>query len=71
MPKAYSVRAGAVRHLLCGECVKQMVADILGELRAFAVDEVSPRDLALLKFPWCDACDASFAGARETVEVSQ
>lgn len=69
--KAYLVRAGSVRHLLCGDCVKQMVADILGELRGFTVDEVTPADLGLLKFPWCDACDASFAGAVEKVEVAQ
>ena len=69
--KAYLVRAGKVRHLLCGDCVKQMVADILGELRGFSVDEVGASDLALLKFPWCDACDASFAASVEKVEVSQ
>jgi hypothetical protein len=48
-----------------------MVADILGELRGFTVDEVSAEDLALLKFPWCDACDASFAGVSEKMEVPQ
>ena len=69
--KAYLVRAGSVRHLLCADCVKQMVADILGELRGFTVDEVSGADLALLKFPWCDACDASFAGVSEKMEVPQ
>lgn len=69
--KAYIVRAGSVRHLLCGDCVKQMVADILGELRGFTVEEVSGGDIALLKFPWCDACDASFAGEVEKVEVAQ
>lgn len=69
--KAYLVRAGSVRHLLCADCVKQMVADILGDLRAFTVEEVSSGDLALLKFPWCDACDASFAGVAEKMEVPQ
>jgi hypothetical protein len=68
--KAYVVRAGTVRHLLCGDCVTQMVADILGELRAFSVDEVSAGDLALLNFPWCDACDASFAGSLKKEEVA-
>jgi hypothetical protein len=48
-----------------------MVADILGELRGFTVDEVSAEDLAILKFPWCDACDASFAGVSEKMEVPQ
>ena len=69
--KAYLVRAGKARHLLCGDCVKQMVADILGELRGFSVDEVGASDLALLKFPSCDACEASFVGLIEKVEASQ
>lgn len=69
--KAYLVKAGTVKHLLCGDCVKQMVADILGELTAFTVNEVSSDNLAFVEFPWCDACDASFAGSVEKVEVSQ
>ena len=68
--KAYLVRAGKARHLLCGDCVKQMVADILGELRAFSVEEVISSDIALLKFPWCDACELSFAAAVK-MEVPQ
>ena len=69
--KAYLVFAGKVRHVLCGGCVKQMVADILGDLQSFTVQEVRPEDISLLIFPWCDACDASFVGGFEKMEVPQ
>jgi hypothetical protein len=69
--KAYLVFAGKVRHVLCGDCVKQMVADILGELQSFTVEEVKSQDISLLVFPWCDACDASFTVTSEKMEVPQ
>jgi hypothetical protein len=69
--KAYLVYAGKVRAQLCADCVKQMVADILGDLQSFTVEEVKSEDVSLLIFPWCDACDASFIGSAVKMEVPQ
>jgi len=69
--KAYLVYAGNVRAQLCADCVKQMVADILGDLKSFTVEEVKSQDVSLLIFPWCDACDASFVGSLKKEEVAQ
>ena len=66
---AHIVTAGKERQLLCSDCVAQMFSDIGSTLSHLTVDRVTASDLALLKFPWCDACDASFAGLIAKKEV--